>query len=75
MLQHNGDPRQPWNVTEIDRLTTSHRLRSADIDGSGERSGDTRSAHGRQVEAPDHRDQTPLVLYRPGEWKRQIHQQ
>ena len=22
VLKHNGDPRQPWSVTEIDRLTT-----------------------------------------------------
>ena len=33
LLRHqNGS--QPWSVTEIDRLTTSHRLRCADIDGS-----------------------------------------
>ena len=37
VLRHNGDPRDPWTVTEIDRLTTSHRLRTADVDGSGKR--------------------------------------
>src|SRR5882672_4192509 len=24
VLRHNSDPREPWTVTEIDRLTTSH---------------------------------------------------
>ena len=37
VLTHNGDPRQPWTAREIDRLTTSHRIRTADIDGSGKR--------------------------------------
>lgn len=27
ILRHEGDPRGPWEATEIDRLTTSHRLR------------------------------------------------
>src|SRR5437868_601657 len=34
LLTANGDPRQPWKVTEIDRLPTSHRLRWANIDGA-----------------------------------------
>ena len=37
LLRHQGDPREPWSITEIDRLTTSHRLRMANIDGSGKR--------------------------------------
>ena len=36
-VEHNGDPREPWTITEIDRLTTSHRIRTADMDGSGKR--------------------------------------
>jgi hypothetical protein len=71
VLRHNGDPRQPWTVTEIDRLTTSHRLRSADIDGSGKRVVINAPLTGAKAEAPEYRDQTPLVFYRPGEWKRQ----
>jgi hypothetical protein len=27
LLEHDGNPRGPWKVAEIDRLTTSHRLR------------------------------------------------
>ena len=72
MLQHNGDPRQPWTVTEIDRLTTSHRLRWADIDGSGKKVLVNAPLTGAKAEAPDYRDQTPLVFYRPGEWKREL---
>ena len=37
VLRHNGDPRQPWSIREIDRLPASHRLRWADIDGSGKK--------------------------------------
>src|SRR6202040_2753088 len=72
VLKHNGDPRQPWTATEIDRLTTSHRLRTANIDGSGKRVVINAPLTGAKAEAPDYRDQTPLVFYRPGEWKRQL---
>lgn len=71
LLQHNGDPRDPWTVTEIDRLTTSHRLRTADVDGSGKRIVVNAPLTGAIAEPPDYRDRTPLVFYRPGEWKRQ----
>jgi hypothetical protein len=72
VLRHNGDPRQPWTATEIDRLTTSHRLRTADIDGSGKRVVINAALTGAKAEPPDYRDQTPLVFYRPGEWKRNL---
>jgi hypothetical protein len=71
VLKHNGDPRDPWTVTEIDRLTTSHRIRTADVDGSGKRIVIDAPLIGAKAEAPDYRDRTPLVFYRPGEWKRQ----
>jgi len=71
-LKHNGDPRQPWTVTEIDRLPTSHRLRWADIDGSGKKVLVNAPLTGAKAEPPDYRDQVPLVYYRPGDWKRQV---
>ena len=71
LLQHKGDPRDPWTVTEIDRLTTSHRLRTADVDGSGKRIAIDAPLTGATAEPPDYRGRTPLVFYRPGEWKRQ----
>src|SRR6266851_4960439 len=72
VLKHNGDPRQPWTVTEIDRLSTSHRLRWADIDGSGKKVLVNAPLTGPHAEAPDYRGHTPLVFYRPGEWKREL---
>src|SRR5262249_1888692 len=71
VLQHNGDPRQPWSVREIDRLTTSHRLRTANIDG-GRRVVINAPLTGAKAAAPDYRDHAPLVFYRAGEWKRQM---
>jgi len=70
VLRPNGDPRQPWTVTEIDRLPTSHRLRVAKIDG-GKPIVVNAALTGPKAEAPDYRGQTPLVYYRAGEWKRQ----
>jgi hypothetical protein len=35
VLHPGANVRQPWTLTEIDRLPTSHRLRWDDIDGSG----------------------------------------
>lgn len=72
VLTHNGDPRQPWRVKEIDRLTTSHRLRWADIDGSGRRVLVNAPLTGATAEAPEYRGRAPLVFYRPGEWKREV---
>lgn len=71
ILRHEGDPRGPWKATEIDRLTTSHRLRWADIDGNGKKVLINAPLTGAQAEAPDYRGHTPLVFYRPGEWKRE----
>jgi len=72
LLKHNGDPRQPWTATEIDQLPTSHRLRWADIDGSGKKVLVNAPLTGANAEAPDYRDHVPLVFYRPGVWKRQV---
>ena len=71
-LEHQGDPRGPWAVREIDRLTTSHRLRWADIDGSGKKVVMNAPLIGAHASAPDYRDHVPLVYYRPGEWSRQL---
>lgn len=71
VLRPNGDVRQPWTVTEIDRIPTSHRLRVAKIDG-GKPVVISAPLTGPKAEAPDYRGQTPLVYYRPGEWKRRV---
>ena len=72
VLRHQGDPRKLWKVTEIDRLTTSHRLRWADIDGSGSKVLINAPLSGARAEPPDYRDAAPLVFYRPGAWKREM---
>lgn len=53
-----------WNIREIDRLTTSHRLRSAN--GLFINSPLT----GASAVAPEYRDHTPLVAYAPGDFQR-----
>ena len=72
VLRPGTDPREPWTVTEIDRLPTSHRLRTADIDGSGRLVVINAALTGAAASAPDYRGQTPLVYYVPGEWKRRV---
>lgn len=72
ILTHNGDPTAPWISKEIDRLPTSHRLRFADIDGNGKKVLVNFPLIGAHAVAPDYRDRVPLVMYRPGEWKREL---
>jgi hypothetical protein len=72
ILEHQGDPRGPWTVREIDRLTTSHRLRWADIDGEGKKVLVNAPLTGAHAAAPLYAGHTPLVYYRPGEWRRQL---
>jgi aldos-2-ulose dehydratase/isomerase family protein/VCBS repeat protein len=70
ILSADADQRKPWKVTEIDRLPTSHRLRWADIDGSGSKVLINAPLANANAQAPDYRGHVPLVYYRPGEWKR-----
>ncbi len=66
LLTHGADVRQPWTVREIDRLTTSHRIRTAN--GMFINAPLT----GALATAPEYRDHTPLVAYKPGDWHRQL---
>jgi hypothetical protein len=70
VLHHNGDPRQPWTIREIDRLPTSHRLRVAHI--GGETVVVNAPLTAADAVPPDYRGHTPLVYYIPGEWKRHV---
>ena len=66
ILTHHGDPKQPWDKKEIDRLTTSHRLRWF---------GDlliNAPLTGAKAVGPDFRDNVPIVAYRPGDWERVV---
>jgi hypothetical protein len=71
VLQHGPDPRQPWKVTEIDRIPTSHRLRWADIYGDGKKVLVNSPLTGAKAEAPEYRGKTPVVFYKPGVWMRE----
>ena len=71
VLQHGADPLQPWKMTEIDRVPTSHRLRWADIHGNGKKVLVNAPLAGLKAEAPEYRGKTPLVFYRPGAWMRE----
>lgn len=72
VLRPTGDVREPWSATEIDRLPTSHRFRVADIDGSGRKVVVNAPLTAAGTGGPDYRGRTPLVYYRPGEWKRTL---
>ena len=72
VLHHDGDPRRPWKVQEIDRLPTSHRLRWADFEGKGRKVLVNAPLTAADAAPPDYRGRTPLVFYRPGEWKREL---
>ena len=70
VLHHNGDPRQPWSIREIDRLPASHRLRWADIYGNGKKVVINQPLTNAHVDRPEEHANTPLVFYTPGDWKR-----
>jgi hypothetical protein len=72
ILTPNGDPRALWNSKIIDHLTTSHRLRWADIYGNGHKVLINAPLTGVHAEPPEYRDHVPLVFYRPGEWKQEV---
>jgi len=72
LLTHQGDPRAPWSIREIDRLPTSHRLRLARVDDSGQPVVVNAPLAAAGAAPPDYRAGTPLVFYRPGAWKREL---
>lgn len=72
ILTHQGDPAGPWSIKEIDRVPTSHRLRFADVDGTGKNVLVNFPLIGSQAIAPEYRDHVSLLMYRPGEWKREV---
>lgn len=71
ILKHKGDPTQLWEAKEIDRLPTSHRLRFADVDGSGKKILVNAPLANAYAQAPDYKGNVPLVIYRPDSWKRE----
>ncbi len=72
LLEHQGDPRQPWKQRKIDSLTTSHHVAWADVDGDGKKELINAPLIGPQALAPDYKDNVPLVYYRTDDWKRRL---
>ena len=66
ILEAQGDATQPFKRTDIDKLPASHRLRM--LNGLLVNAPLTNA----EAVAPDYRGKTPLVYYKPGEWKRQM---
>ena len=72
LLTSGDDPRQPWSIREIDRVPTTHRLRWADVDGSGAAVLVSAPLIGAGSLRPDFRDSLSLLWYRPGDWERRV---
>ena len=72
ILSHQGDPTAPWTERVIDHLPTSHRLRFVDVDGTRRKVLVNFPLIGQQATAPEYRGHVPLVMYRAGEWKREL---
>ena len=53
-------------------MPTSHRLRFADIEGNGKKVLVNFPLVGPQAVAPEYRDHVSLLMYRPGDWKREV---
>ena len=64
VLTPGPDPKQPWSIREIDRLPTSHRLRTANFDGTGQVVVNA-PLTGALATPPDYRGHTPLVFLPP----------
>ena len=72
LLTHQGDPTRSWHVREIDRTPTVHRVRWADIDGTGRKVLVNAPLVGAAALAPEYRDAVPIFWYRPEDWSRHI---
>ena len=75
LLEHQGDPTEPWKSVPVDELTTSHHVAWADIDGNGDKELINAPLIGAEALAPKYEDNVPLVYYqvpsdRRGPWKR-----
>src|SRR5262245_36506430 len=71
MLRSKDGSDGSWQATEIDRLTTSHRLRWATI-APGRSVLVNAALTGAAAAPPMYEDQTPLVFYEAPDFKRQI---
>lgn len=72
VLTHQGDSRHLWTIREIDRTPTAHRLRWADIDGSGSKVLVNAPLVGAKSTRPNYYDSVSLLWYEPDDWERRV---
>jgi hypothetical protein len=72
ILRHGADPTAAWTITEIDRVTTAHRLRWADVDGTGKKVLVMAPLVGPEAAAPDYMSPVSINFYRAPEFKREV---
>jgi len=76
LVQHVGDPREPWKSTKLDAFPTSHHIAWADVDGDGKKELINAPLVGDTNAAPKYEGKTPLFFYHvpkdwSSDWKRQ----
>ena len=72
LLTHRGDPTNLWNMREIDRTPTVHRVRWANIDDSSQKVLISAPLVGPNASSPQYQDFVPIYWYRPHVWSRQV---
>ena len=74
VLRHNGDPTEPWTLTDLDAVPSTHRVRWADIDGSGVPILVAAPIVNQDAENQTDLAQlpTPLIMFRPGDWEPEL---
>jgi FG-GAP repeat len=70
VLTPGGDLTSPWKVTEIDRVPTSHRIRTAQV--GGQTVFINAPLTDAEARPPEFRGHVPIMMYRPGVWKREL---
>ncbi|MCZ2153879.1 MAG: VCBS repeat-containing protein [Bryobacterales bacterium] len=69
LLEHNGDPREPWKKTELGHVPTAHRLRWMPVEKGKPWWLLVAPIVGEKTYPPDYVGIAPIYAYRPGEWK------
>ncbi len=70
LLTHKGDPAGLWDMKEIDRIPTAHRLRWVDMNGARKVLVNA-PLIGPDSVAPDYKGSVGLHYYQAPDWKRQ----
>jgi hypothetical protein len=73
LARHQGDPREPWKVEQIDKFPTSHHIAWADLDGTGKKELINAPLIGAKSLAPTYdQDKASIFWYDQKSWKRHI---